>query len=273
MMATTHMEEDFGVWYKYQIIKGKRHLVFKCKTDFEDYFMGLCGAIPRLVDNWRDSKEGDWVIADDGGVVEVLRTGDMKHPQDKYSKKWSKGYVRTIVGSFVNRENISMDTDFSQHPNRYLFSKKLQNPLDNFYTREKLTKNEIAFAILVSIGEDVGKAYRFAFNYTGSSNRAVEKGKMLMITRRVIEMARSDLSNAAKEAGVTPEWIITSYKNIAETSKSDNAKLEAIGKLQTIIEDSQDSPSFFGDGLSGFDESSLVTGGRVPVALLNENVE
>ena len=29
--------------------------------------------VPRLVENWKEGKEQDWVVSDDGGIVQLLK--------------------------------------------------------------------------------------------------------------------------------------------------------------------------------------------------------
>ena len=54
--------------------------------------------------DWRDADEDDWVEADDGGVIQLLKVSKhVNHPNDRKNYKFAKGWVRTVVGSFLNR--------------------------------------------------------------------------------------------------------------------------------------------------------------------------
>ena len=89
-----------------------------------------------IVFDWRKANEGDWVLSDDSRVVQLLKVSkSVNHPGDRKNYKYANGWVRTVVGSFLNRPNIKMDTDFDQHPNRYTFSKKIKNTANRVYKR------------------------------------------------------------------------------------------------------------------------------------------
>ena len=100
-------------------IKGTKHYVFKNREEFEEYFKSEHGAVPELNIDWRTAKQRDWVLADDGGVVQILKQGDLPHPHDRPNWKENNGYVRTVVGSFIQSDKHLMDTDFSKHLDRY----------------------------------------------------------------------------------------------------------------------------------------------------------
>ena len=105
---------------EYRTIRGKKHYVYE---NIDEYKLNGGDAI--YVKYWKDAKEGDWVEADDGGIVQLLKVGGITHPNDRKNYKHSKGWCRTIVGTFLINEKTKMDTDFSSHKNRYTFSKTI----------------------------------------------------------------------------------------------------------------------------------------------------
>ena len=112
-------------------IKNKTHCVYDGIDEFLEH-----NPNKNIVFDWRKADEGDWVLSDDDRVVQLLKVSkNVKHPGDRKNYKYANGWVRTIVGSFLNRPNIKMDTDFDQHPNRYTFSKKIKNTADRVYKR------------------------------------------------------------------------------------------------------------------------------------------
>ena len=115
-------------------------------------------------------------MSDDKKVVQLLKVSDkLSHPKDSKNYKQSKGYVRTIVGTFINRDNTFMDTDFSSHANRYTFSKTIKNPSSRVRKRTKPTNKEKEFATNVVVGMGAVKAYMTAFNEENQDN-AKRKG-------------------------------------------------------------------------------------------------
>ena len=65
--------------------------------------------------------------SDDESIVQLLKVSDIKHPNDRKNYKYSKGWCRTIVGTFLMNNKTFMDTDFDSHKNRYTFSKTIGN--------------------------------------------------------------------------------------------------------------------------------------------------
>ena len=55
--------------------------------------------------NWRKANIGDWVIADDTSIIQVLRKGSMLR------KNGEIGYIGTCTGTFTNLKETIMDTD------------------------------------------------------------------------------------------------------------------------------------------------------------------
>jgi len=105
-------------------VKGVDHYIF---DDEQEYIMFFGGNPPPLVRDWKEGQVGDYVLADDGGVVKVLyRKDELKHPGDAQGKgtySYHKGYLRTIVAPFFinNNPNTKMDTDTKKHPKRFQF--------------------------------------------------------------------------------------------------------------------------------------------------------
>jgi len=85
-------------------IRGVKHYVFDNLTEYVEHFEGLAEE-PKY---WKDGNEGDWVEADDGGIVQLLKVGGITHPNDRKNYKHSKGWCRTIVGTFLIKEKRIM---------------------------------------------------------------------------------------------------------------------------------------------------------------------
>ncbi len=163
---------------EYRKIKGVKHHVFDNTQDFNNFFTDESDR-PNIIFDWRNANEGDWVIADDGGVVQILKKSDIRHPNDRRNYKYCQNYVRTVVGTFLCLPKTYMDTDFSQHKNRYTFSKSIKSPNTNFYKRDKATKKEKVFATNVAVGMGAVKSYMDAFSET-DSYKAQKKAAILL---------------------------------------------------------------------------------------------
>ena len=216
----------------YRSIKGKRHYVFDSVDEMEQH---LNSETPRVLNNWREVEEGDWVLSDDGRIIQLLRVKrDFKHPNDRKNYRYAKGWVRTVVGTFLNRDRSFMDTDFGKHKNRYTFSGKHKNPNRAVKTRKKVTKKEKMFATSVAIGKGVISAYKDAFGNI-PDERAKQKGIVLLKQERVMKEVEKSVLDVAKSLGVDHEYILRSFKCLVENSDDENIVLQSTKELGKAI--------------------------------------
>jgi hypothetical protein len=57
--------------------------------------------------DWREASLSDWVLADDGSIIQVLRIGTMMKPKGKVRRVT---YIGTCTGTFVVSKKGKMDT-------------------------------------------------------------------------------------------------------------------------------------------------------------------
>ena len=81
------------------IVKSMKHIVYDSIDEFPSNL--------NYTDNWKHADIGDWVLSDDGCIIQILRSGFLKRP---YRKKNVK-YVGTCTGTFVCADAYKMDTD------------------------------------------------------------------------------------------------------------------------------------------------------------------
>ena len=217
----------------YRKIKGVSHYVFNDLQDFNNFFTDK-GSRPNISFDWRNSNEGSWVLADDGGVVQLLKKSNIRHPNDRRNYKYCENYVRTVVGTFLCLRKTYMDTDFSQHKNRYTFSKSIKSPNTNFYKRDKTTKKEKIFATNVAVGMGAIKSYMDAFS-EGDSYKAGKKAAILLRQERVMKEVEQSVVDVAKSMGVDHEYILTKLKCLVDSSMEDSIVLNAVKELGKAI--------------------------------------
>ena len=185
--------------------------------------------------DWRDADEEDWVEADDGGVIQLLKVAKhVNHPNDRKNYKFAKGWVRTVVGSFLNRPNTHMDTDFSSHPNRYTFSKTIRNPSKRVKERKKITRKEREFATNVVVGMGAVDAYKKAYTEMSNSS-ARKKATILLKQERVMSEIEKGVLDVAKSLGIDHEYILSKLKHLADYSEDDNIILQSSKELGKIV--------------------------------------
>ena len=214
---------------EYQKIKGKRHYIYDDIDEFQEEYPNK---LP--LKNWRTAQEGDWVWSDDDRIVQLLKVSDIKHPQDRKNYTWAKGWVRTIVGTFLNRENTKMDTDFSKHPNRYTFSTKIKNTSARVKERENLTKNERIFSVNVAGGMGAVKSYMEAFE-EANPEKARKKAVVLLKQERVMKEVERSVIEVSKTLGLDHEYVLRKLKQLADYSEDDNIILQSTKEIGKII--------------------------------------
>ena len=211
-------------------IKNKTHCVYDGLEEFLFHNPGT-----NVVFDWRKADEGDWVLSDDNRIIQLLKVSkDVKHPGDRKNYKYANGWVRTVVGSFLNRKNVKMDTDFSSHPNRYTFSKKIKDTNKRVIDRKKVTKKEREFATNIVVGMGAVEAYKNAYTEL-SDNKARKKATILLKQERVMKEIEKSVLDVAKGLGIDHEYILGKLKGLADYSEDDNIILQSTKELGKIV--------------------------------------
>ena len=210
-------------------IRGHKHYVYDSVDEFNSENPDKLG----IEQNWRPAKEGDWVMSDDGRVVQLLKVSDIHHPNDRKNYKYAKGWCRTIVGTFLILDKTYMDTDFSQHKNRYTFSKTIGN-VKNIRKRTNSTKKEKLFTTNVISGMGAVKSYMDAYNEENFNN-AKKKSVVLLKQERIMSEIEKGVLDVAKEMGIDHEYILDRLKRLADYSEDDNIILQSTKELGKII--------------------------------------
>ena len=213
-----------------RVIKGVAHYVYEDLDEFQkDY--------PNTVvhPDWRIANEGDWVYSDDDRIVQLLKVSDsVKHHSDRKNYKFAKGWIRTIVGSFLNRPNVKMDSDFDNHPNRYTFSTTIKNTSERVYKRKETTNKEKDFATNVVVGMGAVDAYKKAYSEM-SDQKARKKATILLKQERVMKEIEKSVLDVAKGLGVDHEYVLSKLKHLADFSEDDNIILQSAKELGKIV--------------------------------------
>ncbi len=243
---------------KSQTIKGVEHFVFEDRIEFLSHFSGFGRDVPLLSKDWRLAQKGHWVVADDGGVVEILKRGHLKGLQ-------GGDYVRTIVGTFMCKQDVVMDTDFSLHPSRYTFSKKNMDNYARIKARERCTIKERRFIMELIKGSSLTEGYKAAFGQPDMSyEKAKRKANVLMKQERIMSEFRKEIERAATKHGVDANYIISNYKHMVDTLRDpENAPtrktaLDSLAKMLGAFEKPKDDDKEVGyQGFQGFDEADF----------------
>ena len=214
---------------EYQKIKGVKHCVY---DHISEFYNDHPNETP--LKDWREAKEGDWVWSDDGRIVQILKSSPIRHPHDRRNYKYCKNYIRTVVGSFLCLPKTYMDTDFSEHKNRYTFSKSIKDTRKQVYKRKVPTKKEKIFATNIAVGLGAVKSYMDAFSET-SSYKAQKKAAILLSQERVMKEVEKSVVDVAKTMGIDHEYVLEKFKCLADSSPEDHIVLNATKELGKAI--------------------------------------
>lgn len=204
-------------------IAGKYHNVFESDEDFKQYWEAQGRPAPDIVSNWREGQVGDWVRADDGGIVEILVRREYTDNTYFNGKNRRSHYVRTVVGTFPNNKYSSMDTDFEKHPNKYSFSGGNRRT-------DRLSGVEKRMILYLLMGHEPETAYL-------KSHKTFNKVKFneFMKSERFLNEMGKRLFDVAKQLGIDTEYILKGLKKLVEESESDSVKLNSLTKLGEYI--------------------------------------
>lgn len=178
----------------------------------------------KVVKNWRNGHLGDWVRADDGCVIQILRENKVmtrgKHPVK---------YIGTCTGTYLCRDRDKMDT--ARRENIYSFSAKASNnTTKRVKDRDYLTANEAMFAKYLANGFSPEEAYMKSFG-TENIKYAKMKSAVLIKQERVVSAVKEELDVVLKGLGVDLKYLIKGVKLEAENADRSGDRLRAFQML------------------------------------------
>ena len=178
------------------------------------------------VEDWREGHISDWVLADDGCIIQILRSGTMiKHK----GRVRSVGYIGTCTGTFIISDKTKLDT--SRRINIY----SLGGNIDRDTRIEKLTSREELFVQNLASGMEPRVAYLRAFPTNDPHYAGIRAGQLVKTTRVKTAM-KEELKPVLEELGIDETTVIGSINNIAMSAEKDETKLKALFKLADIMD-------------------------------------
>ena len=202
-------------------MSGVEHKVYDPEDQLEN---GLV-----VIENWRDSRIGDWVKADDDCIIQVLRKGQMVR---KYGRNKVREYVGTCTGTFPVGKNVKMDT--SRRVNIYTFGGSKSSE-DILLDRTTLTRCELVFVQFLASGMSPKEAYLKAFP-TKNLNYASVKSSQLMRTERIYTAMKEELKPVCEELGIDPKSVLEDIQYASKNSEKEDVRLRALFKLADILD-------------------------------------
>ena len=179
--------------------------------------------------NWKKGSIGDWVLADDGAIIQILREGTML--KSKGSNREQR-YIGTCVGTFLVSNKTKMDT--SKRINIYSLGGHIERN-QRIEDRENLSSREHEFVQYIASGMDARKAYLKAFPTNDPHYAGLRAGQLIKTTRIKTAM-KEELKPVLEELGINETSILRNINTIAESSEKDETRLKALFKLADIMD-------------------------------------
>lgn len=199
-------------------IREVEHLVFDVGDEIPDDI--------DVVEDWRQGEVGDWVLADDGCVIQVLRRCFLA--KNGRNNQYSVG---TVTGTFSTDSKV-FHTE--EREDRYSISGKSSRK--NFRLKKEMSSNETLFARELTRGVSPEEAYLKIYK-TNDRKYAKLQGKLLVKTERIQKAMKEELKPVLKSLGISPEMILEGIRDIALDSEAKHSdKLKALFELGEILE-------------------------------------
>lgn len=163
--------------------------------------------------------DGVWVLTDDEKVVKVLKYGVAPNGQ-----RW----IRTCTGTFsIDIPSVVVDT--VDRASRFSMTGTKRTT-----SHKKRTPQWDAFASLVAMGTPLEDAYRQVYPEATSPRYIREKASLLASKKEVRDILARKVGDIMAELGITPEFILTRYKDLAEDADNDSVSLASLNSLAKI---------------------------------------
>jgi hypothetical protein len=180
-------------------------------------------------EDWRDGHITDWVKADDGCVIQILREGNMIKPKGRVRQV---RYIGTCTGTFIVSKNSKLDT--SKRVNIYSFGGNIDRD-QRLEERQGLSSREEIFVQYIASGMDARMAYLKAFPTNDPHYAGIRAGQLTKTTRIRTAM-KEELKPVLEELGINETSILRNIYTIAMASEKDETKLKALFKLADIMD-------------------------------------
>ena len=202
-------------------VKGKEHVLYDDMKEFMAFNPKL-----KPTGVWSRGNEGDCVYTDDLYVCQVLKVFYITVPGTNERKKC----VRTVCGSFVvGQANAKMLGERGVATNIYTFSGNYDSI--NKIRETKTSSKKLLFAQYVAAGMDLSQAYSIVYPKAKDESYIKSAANKLLQQKKVQQMVKEEIKEILNAEGVSPEYIIRLYKDIADISERDTDRLRSLDAL------------------------------------------
>jgi len=200
--------------------------------------------------NWKKSKINDWILADDGAVMQVLRKGMVKYGNKNLT------YIGTCTGTYLCRQSDKCDGN--RRKNIYSFSGERDHK-DAVKERKSPNIKEVMFAKFIAHGMAPVDAYIKAFD-TMNRKYATQRSALLVKQERIIMAVKEELDGVFTKLGINLEYLIGKAKDELEMSDRGADRLKALSMLwdaAEVVPKQTKVTALTGAVFNGFDDQNL----------------
>jgi len=183
----------------------------------------------KYLKDWRDGSIGDWVLTDDGCILQILRKGTMLKPKGKVREI---SYIGTCTGTFIVSDNNKMDA--SKRVNIYSLGGHVERN-QRLEDRQNLSSREEIFVQYLASGIDPRLAYLKAFPTNDPHYAGIRAGQLVKTTRIKTAM-KEELKPYMEELGIDESYILRAIKGVIDSTEKDDTRLKALFKLADIMD-------------------------------------
>ena len=202
----------------FKTIKGVNHYLYDNNNEFKVFKPDSY-----VVGNWRKAQEGEWAFTDDNYICQILKKGFIA----------GKPFVRTVCGTyFIKSTKRKMLGEEGIAECIYSFAGTYD--AQRQYAKNKMNGKEFMFAQYVAQGIEVVEAFKRAYPSAKSESYIKTKSQQILKKEKVQQMVKEEIKNILEEEGVTPEWLIGRYKDIATLAERHGDKLRSLESLSKI---------------------------------------
>jgi hypothetical protein len=181
------------------------------------------------IKDWRKGSLFDWVLADDGCYIQILRKGTMKKPKGKVREV---AYIGTCTGTFIISPTTKMDT--SRRVDIYSLGGNIERN-QRLETRENLSTREELFVSYLASGMDPRESYLKAFP-TNNPHYAGLRAGQLIKTSRIRSKMKEELKPYMEALGLDEHYVLSNIKGVIDSCDKEDTKLKALFKLADIMD-------------------------------------
>ena len=202
-----------------RIIKGVKHYAYESEAEFR-----TAHPTEKLIKDWREAKQGQWCLSDDGKIVQVLLKDTMKGNKSK------EEYIRTVIGMITVRKSTTLVGDITDSLYRFVKRHSYDSRIHGGMTKQKKI-----FSKYIAMGLDPESAYIKAYPKTTNTDDARRKSKLLLKSKTVRDQVDKEIEELMADVGITKRYLLESTKDVVDkTDVKDNDKLRALETLMKI---------------------------------------